>query len=233
MIPILGHENYLICRTGKVFNNKTGKELKLSLNENGYLYANLWKNGKTRSFSVHRLVAQHYIPNPQNKPFVNHIDANRANPHVDNLEWCTQAENVRHAYHIGNLSQKSHFDGHELDWLLKEFISGRTMTDLADTMGVGLSRMTINLRNRAIATGQVKEFEAELSTQKRARNIAANANKKMAVHQLDEFGFIIATYPSLTAAARALGKSTCGPISNVLNPENPQKIGYGFQWKYA
>lgn len=233
MIPITGFENYVISESGEVKNTNTGKALKPSLNENGYWYVSLWKDAKNHTRSLHRLVAQAYIPNPENKPFVNHIDANRANPHKANLEWCDQSENIKHAYNIGNMSQKKHFSSEELDWLLESFLSGKTMTSLSTEMCVGLSRLTINLRGRAIKTDREAEFEAKLKDQKRERNTAANESKRKPVIQLDLQGNILATFPSATSAARALGKSTTGPICNALNPLNSQKIGYGYQWKYA
>ena len=61
----------------------------------GYRNLILRKNGKRKSKQIHRLVAQAFIPNPKNKPFVNHKDFNRQNNTVDNLEWVTQKENVQ------------------------------------------------------------------------------------------------------------------------------------------
>jgi hypothetical protein len=64
---------------------------------NGYLVINLRKNMKRKSFQVHRLVAQAFIENPFNYPIVNHIDYNRQNNNAENLEWCTQKQNVNHS----------------------------------------------------------------------------------------------------------------------------------------
>lgn len=233
MIPIPGFENYVISENGTVTNLNTGRVLKPSLNENGYLYVALWKENKQRSQTLHRLVATAYLPNPLYKPIVNHKDADRTNPHKDNLEWCTQSENVAHAYRLGNMSAKRNFSEPDLDWLLAEVLANRNMTDLAETMKVGLSRLTINLRKRAIDTGQSGAFCAILKEQKRVRNTAANSGRRKPVNQLDEQGNVFARFPSATAAARALGKTTAGPIYNALNPDNPQQRGYGYQWKYA
>lgn len=232
MIPIPKFEHYYIEETGNIINTASGRSIKPSLNENGYWYVSLWKNNKGKTFSLHRLVAQAFIPNPENKPFVNHLDADRTNTHKDNLEWCTQSENIKHAYQLGTMSQKKNFDLEELDWLLNEVISGQTMTGLAEHLKVGLSRLTINLRNHAHQINRMTEFENELRRQKAVRNTQANASKQKPVAQLDQFGNVLYQYPSATAAARALGKSTSGPIFNALNPNNSQRIGYGFQWKY-
>lgn len=67
----------------------------------GYLIVNLYKSGKPISKSIHRLVASAFIPNTQLKKEVNHLDANKVNNYVDNLEWCTTLENVKHAIENG------------------------------------------------------------------------------------------------------------------------------------
>ena len=64
---------------------------------NGYKTIKLLKNGIEKAIRVHRLVAEHFIINPENKPFVNHKDLNRSNNHVDNLEWVTPQENTMHS----------------------------------------------------------------------------------------------------------------------------------------
>ena len=66
-----------------------------------YLKATAHVEGKPKHLYIHRLVAKAFIPNPENKPCVNHKDGNKHNNHVDNLEWCTVLENNRHAQAIG------------------------------------------------------------------------------------------------------------------------------------
>jgi len=95
---IKDYENYLISTSGEVINSEKGfKTLTQHDNGKGYMGVGLSKNGKTTRFLVHRLVAQSFIPNPENKPCVNHIDENKSNNNLDNLEWATQSENVRHS----------------------------------------------------------------------------------------------------------------------------------------
>ncbi|MBQ4031321.1 MAG: HNH endonuclease [Bacilli bacterium] len=67
----------------------------------GYRQVILVKKGKVKYMNVHRLVAQTFIPNPLNKPQINHIDGNKLNNCVNNLEWCTPSENQIHAYRTG------------------------------------------------------------------------------------------------------------------------------------
>lgn len=66
-------------------------------NGNGYLVVSLNDKRKRKNFYVHRIVAEHFIDNPENKPCVNHLDYNKYNNCVSNLEWCTQIENVSHS----------------------------------------------------------------------------------------------------------------------------------------
>ena len=75
--------------------------LKTNKNKKGYLYVVLSKNGKSKIVRIHRLVAQTFIPNLQNKPQVNHIDGIKSNNVVSNLEWCTNSENQKHAFKLG------------------------------------------------------------------------------------------------------------------------------------
>ena len=229
-------EEYCITESGTVIRRETGRALRPSLNkQNGYLYVGLWKNNEGKTCSVHRLVAQAFLPNPQNKPFVNHKDSDRTNPHKDNLEWATQSENLLHGYEFGHMSQEArrNFKEFELDLLLQGFLSGLSMTALAQEYGCGLSRLTINLRGRAEATDLGDVFRQELRQQKRLRNTEANAHKRRAVVQSDLSGAFIAQHESATGAARALGKSSSGSISNALNPNHPQTKAFGYLWKYA
>ncbi len=83
-----------------------GKEIKPKISTDGYYFVNACKNGKQKPLYYHRLVALLFIPNPENKLEVNHIDGNKGNNCITNLEWCTNKENVRHAHDIGLIKPK-------------------------------------------------------------------------------------------------------------------------------
>lgn len=98
-----GYEgHYKVSNTGKVLSIKSNKILSLNrITKDGYNYVALSKNNKAKEFKIHRLVAIHFIPNTKNKPTVNHIDGNKQNNSVENLEWATREENMQHAYDLG------------------------------------------------------------------------------------------------------------------------------------
>lgn len=88
-------------REGKPYQKLTGKYIKPWRDTRGYVQVYLCKNGKTKPVGVHRLVAQAFIPNPENKKTVNHLNGDLKDNRVSNLEWATQKENNQHAYKTG------------------------------------------------------------------------------------------------------------------------------------
>ena len=94
---IKGYEGiYQVSNLGRVKSSYTNSILKGCKTSNGYLKVNLYKNGSKSTKTVHRLVAQTFISNPENKSGVNHIDENKTNNNIDNLEWSTAKENNNH-----------------------------------------------------------------------------------------------------------------------------------------
>lgn len=86
-------EQYLINNDGEVYSLLSNKVLKPNYMTTGYLSVELFKNGKRKRCSIHRLVAEAFIDNPDNLPCVNHKDENKQNNNVENLEWCTYKYN--------------------------------------------------------------------------------------------------------------------------------------------
>ena len=97
MVDIKGYEGlYAITSCGKVWSYRRNKFMKNIPAKDGYLKITLCKNGKPRTYQVHRLVAEAYIPNPEGKPQVNHLDEVKTHNWVGNLEWATAKENINY-----------------------------------------------------------------------------------------------------------------------------------------
>lgn len=104
------YEGYTILEDGTVI-GKMGWEMKPQDNKKGYLVLGLMVDGKRITKAIHRLVAEVHIPNPLNKPEVDHIDGNRQNNHISNLRWATKSENNQHSYNLGNKTSKGEMNG--------------------------------------------------------------------------------------------------------------------------
>lgn len=91
---------YLISDEGQVFSVRSNRLIKISLSNMGYHRVELNINGRAKKYGVHRLVAEAFIPNPNNYPCVNHKDEDPTNNHVDNLEWCTHKYNTNYGHRL-------------------------------------------------------------------------------------------------------------------------------------
>lgn len=101
---VVGYEGlYQIDTDGNVWSIGYGKELilKQALQNNRYFVVTLCKQKKHKSHTIHRLIAEAFIPNPENKPQVNHINGDKKDNRIENLEWVTASENIRHAFENG------------------------------------------------------------------------------------------------------------------------------------
>jgi DNA modification methylase len=96
--PIKGFEHYLISNTGIVYNTRTKSIKKSFPDKKGYLRIRLIDGQRGATKKIHRLVAEAFLPNFKEKPQVNHIDCNKKNNHVSNLEMVNQSENTKHAW---------------------------------------------------------------------------------------------------------------------------------------
>lgn len=97
--------NYFVSESGDIYNS-FGRKLKPALNIKGYPMVSLRVNGKPHTKTVHRIVAETYIPNPEGLSDVDHIDGCRTNNHITNLRWLSHGDNIRHCYALENRSAR-------------------------------------------------------------------------------------------------------------------------------
>lgn len=143
---IKGYEGlYQVSTLGRVKNYKTNRVLKPSINKDGYLFIILYKHKKQKNVLVHRLVAQAFISNLENKPQVNHLDEDKQHNMVEKLEWATPKENINH----GSRTQRT----------LKPIICIETgieynsVTECANQMGLGCGHISSVLTDNLNHTG--------------------------------------------------------------------------------
>lgn len=117
----------------------------------------LCKNGKKRQFTIHRLVAFMFIPNPENKPFINHINGKKDDPSIKNLEWCTYEENNQHAFKAGLNRGRKGKDNSCSKKVLQFDMQGNFIKEWDSTMDI---QRELNIRNSCISAcckGQYKQ----------------------------------------------------------------------------
>ena len=105
-VKIEGFEKYEVSNLGKVRNMKTGKILKPILRRDGYLVLCLYGHNKQKHLLLHRIIATAFVDNPDEKPCVNHIDENKLNNDLSNLEWCSVRENNVHGTRMKRIAEK-------------------------------------------------------------------------------------------------------------------------------
>lgn len=100
-----------------------GMILKSHISKSKYVYQQLRKNNKTITHLLHRLVAEAFIPNPYNKPNINHLDNNPSNNCTTNLQWCTQKENIQYAANLGRMKNNTTWEKGTKPWNTGKFLS--------------------------------------------------------------------------------------------------------------
>lgn len=151
---VVGYEGlYKVSSHGRIKSYheryKKPRILKTSMTTTGYRKVELAKNKKKKSLKVHRIVAEAFILNEENKPYVNHLDSNPLNNNVNNLEWCTQKENMIHSAIFGN--HKS-FAWKNKEQVISEYVSGKSITYLAKKYG----RTNCNTIIEVLKRGKIK-----------------------------------------------------------------------------
>lgn len=239
---ITGFEGkYQITSDGRVYSIISNMWLKPFIKKNGYCQIRLFisydpetKERKYANPYLHRLVAQAFIPNPENKLEINHLDGNKLNNCVSNLEWCTPQENRQHAIRTKLWVKKRKLSEEELTLFLDDYIKGtQTLVELQQKYQYFPSAYAISTYLRDLAEKQGK-LEAFLKIKKQRKHISAQLKKHLTskpILQFDLEGNFIKEWPSQTSAAKALG-ITQGNISNCCNNYKRIKRAGGFIWRF-
>ena len=177
---------------------------------------------------AHRLVALHFIPNPLNKEQVNHIDGNKMNNHVSNLEWVTQEENMRHCMDSGLSSltkpiERYDTEGNYIDSFPSAMEASRTI-GVKDSSSISACL----LGKYKVAHGYQWKFQDDGRIIMKLDD--SEFFTKKAVVQLTLEGEYVATFETTSDAHKALGKTNSGAISQVCKGNRGKYSG--FKWRY-
>ena len=217
--------DYSVSTEGEVRKDTTNYILSQS-SQQDYKFVGLIINGKQKRMRVHRMVALTFIDNPDNKPYVNHINGNRSDNNVENLEWVTPSENTQHAVNTGLF--KSGCTRAVIQYNLngEQMATFESATEAARQTGGSQSKITMCCRRQRDSANdyQWRYYDDIQDVQKIEKKFITG--KKVA--QCDEEGNILKIYPSFKEAARAVN-GTSSAISRVCSGTNIRHKGY--KWK--
>lgn len=154
---IKGFPNYMISNFGNVWNKKRNRTVSTSKNNHGYMQVCLYNNGKKTVKTVHRIVAEAFLPNIYERDEVNHKDENKTNNNVNNLEWCNRKYNANYGTAIERTKEKKYKKTFMMDKItskiLKEFSS---MQEASKETGIDYNNICSVCVNKRLTAGGYK-----------------------------------------------------------------------------
>lgn len=229
---ITNFPDYSISTDGVVTKLTTGAILSTWTGANGYKHVDLRKDAQGYKISLHRLLAITFLPNLENKRTVNHIDGNKLNNVLNNLEWATDAENTQHAYDTGLQPYRRNYSLEEYMEMLEDFFLGESITSISKRVDQSLTQLSLHLREAATASSVLDRYTTELARQKaeRAKRTGASRRNTINLQMLDiDTEEVLKTFTSVSEAKEYLDRKSSGPITNVISGR--QKTAYGYKWK--
>ena len=217
--------DYSVSTEGEVRKDTTNYILSQS-SQQDYKFVGLIINGKQKRMRVHRMVALAFIDNPDNKPYVNHINGNRSDNNVENLEWVTPSENTQHAVDTGLFKSGRARAVIQYNLNGEQMATFESASEAAHQTGGSQSKITMCCRRQRDSANdyQWRYYDDIQDVQKIEKKFITG--KKVA--QCDEEGNILKIYPSFKEAARAVN-GTSSAISRVCSGTNIRHKGY--KWK--
>lgn len=220
---------YSISDNGQVRNDKTGRILK-QRTSNEYCRVSLTMgHGQMKNFAVHRLVAEAFIPNPEHKEVVNHKDGQRNNNSMDNLEWCTQSENSKHAHQTGLIGYQKKRPVRQFNLAGEWMMDFESATEAARQCDCQQGKITeVCMGNRKTAGNYQWRYVDANIKELPSVDLPSCTKKKVAQYTTDNK--LIAVYESYKAAARAVN-GTSSAISRICSNTPGLHTHKGFVWK--
>lgn len=248
---IKGYEGfYQISSFGKIKSLRNDKILKLRIGKTGYLYTVFSVNSVRKTVKPHRLIALNFIPNPEFKIDVNHIDGNKCNNRLDNLEWVTEQENVIHAHETGLSKgvrgEKSHYAKISdenvsaiRELFFKYNLSQKHMASYFKISQAQISRI-VTFDNR----WELKEKVCQDNTDKIinefiihsksiGKNISIKTKRTVLKFDINTNQFI-SEYRNTIEAGKSINKERYEDVSSSIRSacRGNSKTSYGFKWEY-
>lgn len=217
--------DYSVSTEGVVRKDTTNYILSQS-SQQDYKFVTLLIAGKQKRMRVHRMVAETFLDNPEKKPYVNHINGNRGDNNVENLEWVTPSENTQHAVETGLFvsGRARPVIQYNLDGM--QMATFESASEAARQTGGSQSKITMCCRRqRQTANDYQWRYYDDIQDVTKIEKKFITGKK---VAQCDENGNILAIFPSFKEAARAVD-GTSSAISRVCSGTNIRHKGY--KWK--
>lgn len=221
-LKFLNCSNYSIDRYGNIFNLTSKRFLKHSLGDDGYYKITLTDDDSIRKyFRVSRLVALAFIENPHNKPVVNHIDGNKINNHVSNLEWCTISENTVHSYSTGLQTISGGYpvtDYRKVHDVCKLLEQGVRPKEVSEIVGI-TNRKVVDIRNGT--------YWKDISEQYNLNYV--KKEYKMQLGKVNRICEMLANGMKIVEIAKVTG-TALSPIYRIKNRQSYIDISSAYVW---